>query len=156
MSKEARLAAARERVKRWKADKVAHGWSLKQQWLRRYARQKAQRRERNIEWVKLVPKTEGRQYERYGETERGDIEWVDVPYVQMEPKMRGGHGRTSTSMGQAGEPGVARADGEGLGGSEQTANEEATYRRLGELRSRQAAGKLNAAAGPGVEIEVEL
>jgi hypothetical protein len=56
-------------------------------------------------------------------------------------------------MGQGDEPGVTGADGGGAQGKE-TANEAATYRRLAELRSRQAAGKLDAGPGPGVEIEV--
>jgi hypothetical protein len=101
------------------------------------------------------------------ETQRGLIEGVDTVEERlqtgwsdgqarcerMEPKNRGGHGGFK-GMGQSDEPRVGRADGERP--SQRTAHEEEIDRRLKELQGRQAAGKLNALGGPGVEIEVEV
>jgi hypothetical protein len=144
MGKLERLAAARERVRRWKRE---HPKSVEWQRERRYARQKAQRRQSNIEEIKRVTKTEPRQYECYGETERGDIEGVDTPYAQMEPNKKGGQGRVFTGMGQAGERGVGPKDGRGS--DQETANERRTYAALERFKAKRAVLE-----GPGVQIEV--
>jgi hypothetical protein len=81
----------------------------------------------------------------------GPIAGYDEP---MEPRERGGRGGIFKGVGQADERGVGPKDGRGP--VQETANEEATYRRLGELRERQARGGLNALAGPGVEVDVDV
>jgi hypothetical protein len=149
MGKLERLAAARERVRKWKE---GHPKSVKWQRERRYARQKEGRRVMGVEMVKRASKAVKVQYGQYGETHLGDIEGVDVAYGQMGSDRRGGHGRTNTGMGQADELRVARADKGGSGEEGETANEAGTYAKLAELKARQARGGLNA----GVEVDLIL
>src|SRR4029077_15433980 len=133
MGKLERLAAARERVRRWKE---AHPKSVIWQRERRYARQREERRIRGLEMVKRVRKAPEVQYAHYGETHTGDIEGVDVGYGEKEPNRGGGHGYKS--LGQVDERGVGLEDGGGLEEEEETANEARTYAKFEELKRRKA------------------
>jgi len=63
--------------------------------------------------------------------------------------------RIHTDRRQPHQPGVARKDTD-RPRPEETPNEAETYRKFEELKARKAAGKLNRATGPGVEVELEL
>src|SRR5258705_1942819 len=113
MGKIERLAAARERVRKWKA---THPKSVEWQRKRWYARKKGKGKAAVMEAVAREQRATG-PMPRYGELHRGDIEGVDVGYGLMEPEGKGGPGIYGggihaakddelKGLGQAGEPGV--------------------------------------------------
>jgi hypothetical protein len=130
MGKLERLAAARERVREWKAK---HPKSVEWQRKRWYARKKGERKAVTMEAavkVKSLPK----EYPHYGELHTGGIEGVDTAYGEMAPKPNGGPRSVEKKEK------VAHA---------QTANEKRTYAQLEEFKARRRARE-------GVQVELIL
>jgi hypothetical protein len=138
MGKLERLAAARERVREWKAK---HPKSVEWQRKRWYARKKGERKatvKEAAEEVKSLPK----EYPHYGETHTGWVEGVDVGYGEMEPKREGGRVvEHAASFDNTPEPDAPQDRG-----GRQTPNEARTYARLKELMARRR----------GVQVELIL
>jgi hypothetical protein len=132
MGKLERLAAARERVRKWKA---THPKSVEWQRKRWYARKKGERKATVMEAVVRIKKLP-KEYPHYGELHRGWVEGVDVGYGEMEPKREGGPGVPERIR----EPALA-----------ETANEARTYAQLEEFKVRRVRMEKR-----GVEVELIL